>query len=70
MSRHANYRRTNKKPHQLAMEKLPKYQVNYRRGFEDNAFCARCSMWREPASCTAVGGHIARTDLCDLFEPQ
>ncbi len=48
--------------------KMTKQAAHYRPGFEDNKFCARCSMFREPASCTAVAGTIGRTDLCDLFE--
>jgi hypothetical protein len=47
--------------------KVSKAESNYRDGFEDNAFCARCRMFREPASCTAVEGRISRTSLCDYF---
>jgi hypothetical protein len=47
--------------------KVSKQSVNYRQA-EDNAFCARCTMYREPASCTAVEGRIHRVDLCDLYE--
>jgi hypothetical protein len=47
--------------------KASKADVNFRQA-EDNAFCARCKMFREPASCTAVEGRIHRVDLCDLFQ--
>jgi hypothetical protein len=47
--------------------KVTKESVNFRQA-EDNQFCARCSMFREPASCTAVEGRIHRVDLCDLYE--
>jgi hypothetical protein len=58
-----------RKPYRgLAAEKIPKGQVHYRRGFEDNKFCARCSMFIEPASCSAVAGTIGRTDICDLYQ--
>jgi hypothetical protein len=50
-----------------AVGKVSKQSVNYRQA-EDNAFCARCKMFVEPASCTAVEGRIHRVDLCDLFE--
>jgi hypothetical protein len=47
--------------------KASKADVNFRQA-EDNQFCARCTMFREPASCTAVEGRIHRVDLCDLYE--
>jgi hypothetical protein len=50
-----------------AVGKVSKQSVNFRQA-ENNEFCARCRMYREPASCTAVAGIIARTDLCDLFQ--
>jgi hypothetical protein len=48
--------------------KMSKAAANYRDGFEDDKFCARCSMFREPASCTPVEGKISRTSLCDHYK--
>jgi hypothetical protein len=51
-----------------AVGKMTKAAAHYRDGFEDDKFCARCSMFREPASCTLVEGKISRTGLCNYFE--
>jgi hypothetical protein len=40
-------------------------EVDYREGHEH---CAICTMFREPASCTAVVDPISPDGLCDLFE--
>lgn len=32
--------------------------------------CENCSMFREPNSCTAVGGFIAKHGKCDWWEPE
>jgi hypothetical protein len=51
-----------------AVKKMTKATANYRDGFEDDKFCARCSMFRQPASCTLVEGKISRTSLCDHYK--
>ena len=40
-------------------------EVDYREGHEH---CAICTMFREPASCTAVVDPISPDGLCDLYE--
>lgn len=48
-------------------EKASKASVHYRTG-SGNRRCGTCSMFREPASCTAVEGKIASDDVCDIWE--
>ena len=48
-------------------KKETKEEVNFREG-TPNKRCGLCTMFRPPASCTAVQGVIDAHDLCDLFE--
>jgi hypothetical protein len=47
--------------------KISQEQVNYRNSTGDE-YCAACTMWRPPKSCSAVAGRISRTGVCDLFK--
>jgi len=47
--------------------KVSKQSVHFRQA-ENDEFCARCRMFREPSACTAVAGRIHRVDLCDLYQ--
>ena len=49
------------------MAKDSKTVANYRAG-TPNKRCALCTMFRPPASCTAVRGPIDPDDVCDYFK--
>ena len=46
-----------------------KDEADYRDGSEDQC-CRLCTMFRPPASCTSVRGHIRPEGLCDYYEPK
>jgi hypothetical protein len=49
-------------------DKASKAEAHYRAGDEQR--CEICTMFRAPASCTAVTGSIDPEALCDYFEPR
>lgn len=49
------------------MDKDSKDEANYRDGHGERR-CANCTMFRPPASCTAVEGKIIPSGLCDYFK--
>jgi hypothetical protein len=48
--------------------KMTKEAAGYRDAIEDGQFCALCSMFAEPHSCSLVEGKISRTALCNHYE--
>jgi hypothetical protein len=49
--------------------KAPKVEVRYRPAVPlTGRRCATCTMFRPPAGCTAVRGHIFARGDCDLYK--
>lgn len=48
--------------------KASKASVRYQTSPRDGHKCEGCSMWRPPASCTAVHGTISPKGWCKLWE--
>lgn len=50
--------------------KTPKSEAQYQSLPKGNKWCAKCSMWRAPNSCTKVQGSIHHTGYCRFYFPK
>lgn len=48
--------------------KSTKAEAHYRDYRKDGQWCAKCTMFRKPGSCTAVAGEIEPQGWCKLYE--
>ena len=53
----------------MAERKITKGEANYRQNAMRRQ-CQKCSMFREPNSCTLVEGHISKFGTCRFWEPK